>query len=939
MNTATATNKEADRSRIAAMRALAQWYHDLRPDPPNLAPLGNDKRPVITGVADNGRPWRFRWEEWQTTRQTDTLWQGIRGKAYWSECFGVAIINGFNGWACIDIDSRAKDDASFPPIPRSVVDGFLAALELPADYPWVVQSPTGGWHIYVIVNALDIDKGKLDRLHTHPAVEHVELRYTGHYTALPGSLHPNGKEYMWAGERPTQTPAHIEGALLLAAYLDLTHEKPKPASPARTVSPAASSSHTAYVAKAVAEESARVSSAAAGTRNDTINTAAFSLGTLVGAGVLSDSQAESALLSAALSCGLTEGEALSTIQSGMDAGKKEPRQIPESTQRDTSDDLPDLFAAEIPDHWGDDDTFVTEQPPHVTWPYAIEGNRLTYQSLDKGGEVTSKPIADFYAVSVEEIQEEDAGKVFVLEGKAVRGGTFRVEVPADQFGDDRALRKLIAAAAGSLDGVYARMGEHLRPAIQKCSPSIITRTHRYRRTGWANDRFLLPGRVHAGVILALDSRKLPYGFTDEATSLDAGIEALRNLLDSVGPQYTAPILSQLLLAPLRRCVPKFGARPGLFIEGRTGSFKTTVVQVAMCLYGPHFLHDDALLKWGEGATRNAILSIAATAADLPILIDNYKPNTGEGSKAFTNLVHNISEGTDKVRLDVRSELRPTRALNCLPIYTGEDIPDNDSATLARLLLVRFPQQKGTYNEPLAAAHEHAEHLQAVGGAWLDWLEEPDNQKQASQLAQATWAATYEKWRLMVLGAKSNVANAPRIITNLAMHDLTWRIASLCPALAPLLGDYAIHHDGALQTIATAMATRTTEAVDASHFLSALRELLTSGAAVLMDRKTNQEPLAHERDRMIGWFDENGVYLLPELAVAAARRLLGNGSIPVSAQALYSQLDGLGAIADKGKDKTAKVIKVQGKTKRVLHLKESALSAEDDVQVTADDLGI
>lgn len=921
------------KDRVRSLRDLAQWYHDLQPDPPNLVPLDDTKRPTVVRIW-NGSPIRIKWQEWQSVAQTDRHWKEMRGGAYWGESCGIALVNGFNGWVNFDFDSKHKNDPSIPPIPRTVAEEMLVALGLPSDYPWLVASPTGGWHIYAIVDTLEIDKGKLDRLHTHETVDHVELRYKGHYTALPGSLHPNGKLYAWANARPTSSPAHISGKTLLAAYLDLTYEKSKPAAPARS-GPSSAASNTPYVAKAVADELAKVAQAPAGSRNDTLNHAAFALGTLVGAGALSEGDAEAQLLSAALSNGLTEGEALATIKSGLSSGIQNPRTIPESAQSQSAlnDWIPDLFFANVPDDFDFDDATVTvaaPKPPHLTWPYSIDEGRLVYQSLDKAGDINSRPIADFYAVSVEEIQDEDAGKFFVLEGKAIRGGFFRVEVPADVLGDDRALRKLLSASAGSLDGVYARQGEHLRPAIQKCSPSSIIRLQRFRRTGWADGHFLMPGRDQRGRILSLDSRKLPYGFTDEG-DLDAGLVALDHLLQSVGPQYTTPILSQLLLAPLRRCVSKFMARPGLFVEGRTGSFKTTVVQTFMALYGPRFLQDDALLKWGEGATRNAILSIAAIAQDLPVLVDNYKPNTGEGPKAFTNLVHNISEGTDRVRLDSRAELRPTKALHCLPIYTGEDIPDNDSATLARLLLVRFPRQDGGYNAHLAAAHESAEHLQTIGMAWLEWLEDEVHRKAASTLALQVWAETYEKWRVLVLNAQQNVANAPRIITNLTMHDLTWRIASLCPTLAPLLDDYALHHDGALQTIATSMAGRTTDAVDASHFLSALRELLTSGGAVLMDRRTVQEPKADERDRMIGWKDEQGVYLLSELAVAAARRLLGQGSIPVSNQALFSQLEGLGAIADKGKDHTAKVIKVGGKSKRVVHLVASALDIEVEAQ--------
>ncbi len=60
-----------DLERAQAMRKLAHVYHDYYLF--NIVLLGDDKRPVITGVSASGQPLRFRWEQWQMQRQTQGL--------------------------------------------------------------------------------------------------------------------------------------------------------------------------------------------------------------------------------------------------------------------------------------------------------------------------------------------------------------------------------------------------------------------------------------------------------------------------------------------------------------------------------------------------------------------------------------------------------------------------------------------------------------------------------------------------------------------------------------------------------------------------------------------------------------------------------------------------------------------------------------------------
>lgn len=84
-----------------------------------------------------------------------------------------------------------------------------------------------------------------------------------------------------------------------------------------------------YVAAALERECERVRRSQPGNRNNTLNSAAFSLGQLVDGEALTREDVESALLTAGAEAGLSEDETMATIRSGLDAGATEPRSVPE----------------------------------------------------------------------------------------------------------------------------------------------------------------------------------------------------------------------------------------------------------------------------------------------------------------------------------------------------------------------------------------------------------------------------------------------------------------------------------------------------------------------------------------------------------------------------------------------------------------------------------
>jgi len=88
----------------------------------------------------------------------------------------------------------------------------------------------------------------------------------------------------------------------------------------------------AYAQKALDNECAAVRLALPGPkegRNNALNRAAFSMGTLVAGGQILQQAVEGALAEAAIGCGLTERETYGTIRSGLTAGMTKPREIPE----------------------------------------------------------------------------------------------------------------------------------------------------------------------------------------------------------------------------------------------------------------------------------------------------------------------------------------------------------------------------------------------------------------------------------------------------------------------------------------------------------------------------------------------------------------------------------------------------------------------------------
>jgi hypothetical protein len=173
----------------------------------------------------------------------------------------------------------------------------------------VVRTGSGGRHLYFAHPGGTVRNDAGRRL--GPG---LDVRGDGGYVIAPPSRHTSGGNYVL--EAGSQLIPKIPGWLLELV------RPPQPPMRNQVRLSGQLANPDGWTRAAVDGEMRRLRSATVGTRNDTLNRIAFRLGQIVGTGRLDQATAERLLLDGALSIGLGEPEALSTVHSGLRAGER-----------------------------------------------------------------------------------------------------------------------------------------------------------------------------------------------------------------------------------------------------------------------------------------------------------------------------------------------------------------------------------------------------------------------------------------------------------------------------------------------------------------------------------------------------------------------------------------------------------------------------------------
>lgn len=276
-----------------------------------------------------------------------------------------------------------------------------------------------------------------------------------------------------------------------------------------------------------------------------------------------------------------------------------------------------------------------------------------------------------------------------------------------------------------------------------------------RRPGLINDTFVYPGGCigDTSVDVIPDNQ---YPFTDSrfytiAPGTANGALTVQKLLQMHDPSVMRTMLSWFAMAPLR---DKYGSFPTLFVTGRAGSGKTTLVRQCAEIFSGITYSSNLTSTTPYGVT----LIVGSTNA-YPVCFDEFRPGAARAAiDTLMQLIRDAYDGATSFRGGLgEDKSRLTAVTSDAPlVISGEDYADEQSHRDRITKVFVPPAGKGVIPEwgPEDAAFAHD---------YLTWLTERPNGVEDSRI-------TAPPVIVPVVGTLNN-----RIAYNLGVINAGWQL--------------------------------------------------------------------------------------------------------------------------------------------------------------------
>ena len=483
-----------------------------------------------------------------------------------------------------------------------------------------------------------------------------------------------------------------------------------------------------------------------------------------------------------------------------------------------------------------------------------------------------RPLCNFTAEITEDVARDDGETVtrfFTVRGRLADG----TPLPPVRIESDRFEKMTWVTAHWGTRAVIragATVRDQVREAIQLRSTDVTAR-YVYTHTGWQEidgKRVYLTasGALGLGGVVVelgrdLDRYRLPTQPEDPAGAMRASLRFLE-----VGPDtVTVPFWAAVYLAPIAEILyPAFV----LWAYGISGAMKSTLAALALSHYG-HFTDRDLFL-WGS--TRNYLEKLCFLAKDALLVIDDFCPQSDpyrsrEMEQNAAHIVRAVGNRAGRGRLAGDLSLRTVYRPRAMVLSTGELVPEGFSET-ARILTVEMRRGDVDLDRLTDAQAEADRYPHALAG-YILWL--ADNWDDLAR----TLPEEHRNFRAGLMMEYRNYHL--RVSDTLATLYLGFHLGLTYAVEMGALGEAeaAVWRErgwAALKACAEVQGWRVERERPTLLFLQVLSGLVAQGKAKLYP-KSSREYVPEPGAELLGWYDDNYLYLLPEASYHLVARYL------------------------------------------------------------------
>jgi len=578
-------------------------------------------------------------------------------------------------------------------------------------------------------------------------------------------------------------------------------------------------------------------------------------------------------------------------------------------------------------------------------PYGTRWGVICRQNgIDDDGTPNWVPLAPFDARVIEEITHDngrDREIHFSIAGRHRDGYQFQtITINAMDYSNMGWLTGLWGASAYPFEA----SPHHLRRAILELSEPA--RKTMYTHIGWRDvggEKVYLyhggaVGSNGADVDVQLDDSLLR-GYTLPAypEDLPGAMEASLRFLELTDMRITGPLWATMYLSPVSEIVtPDFI----LFVYGKTGAMKSTITALALNHYGNNWSYNRMPGSWNDTVTSLEIK--AFLLKDAPFVIDDYARDVQiarEHDKKAAVMFRQWGNRTGKARRQSNLKARPDFPPRGVIISSGEQLPSGQSI-IGRLFPIEVRTSDIAGDEQararLSACQAESDRYGHAMAGYLLWVRE--HWDDLRQNLPSEWESLRDRDEINDLGHR----RIPSALSTLYVgFDLAMKFyLSQGIITEDRAADLRREYWNALMQDAVDHKILVEEEDPIDRFVRIMRNLFVQGRVWVKGAGDIADTDHEYPSEMLGWGDEDWIYLLGEATLSYIQRYCRQAGdpFPLNRNAFYKGLVDKGLAIPGTRFNTIQYREGDNKVDGVLKLNRAAFELEAKKRQTIDQNG-